>query len=88
MESESSYRQLQSLALAKESGAIWMDEFRASVLDELDIVALHDMAPDDSVDSSNTNGSSLPSQGNSGSVGSMQDNSNDLRDMNDNSTQQ
>jgi hypothetical protein len=93
MESESSYRQLQSLALAKESGAIWMDEFRASVLDELDIVALHDMAPDDgsAMDpqhTQNNDTSSLPSQGNSGSVGSMQDNSNDLRNMNDNSTQQ
>lgn len=88
MESESSYRQLQSLALAKESGAIWMDEFRASVLDELDIVALHSSAPDDSMDSSSDSGSAVPSQGNSGAVGSMQDNSNELRDMNNDSTQQ
>jgi hypothetical protein len=85
MESESSYRQLQSLALAKESGAIWMDEFRASVLDELDIVPLHDDAPQEMMDMP---GSSVPSQGNSGSVGSMQDNSNELRDINDSATPQ
>jgi hypothetical protein len=85
MESESSFRQLQSLALAKESGAIWMDEFRASVLDELDIIALHDSAPEDMMDMSNGNGSAIPSQGNSGAVGSMQDNSNEMRDMSDGS---
>lgn len=86
MESESSYRQLQSLALAKESGAIWMDEFRASVLDELDIVSLHDSAPEMMDPSSMSSG--VPSQGNSGSVGSMQDNSNELRDMDNDSAQQ
>lgn len=85
MESESSFRQLQSLALAKESGAIWMDEFRASVLDELDIIALHDNAPDDMMEMPSGNGSAVPSQGNSGAVGSMQDNSNEMRDMADGS---
>lgn len=83
MENESSYRQIQSLALAKESNAIWADEYRNAVLDELDVVALRAEAPDDntaSADSSNI----LPSQGNSGAVGSMQDNSNDLRSMDDN----
>ena len=88
MESESSYRQLQSLALAKESGAIWMDEFRASVLDELDIVALHDNAPEDAMAAPAGSGSSLPSQGNSGSVGSMQDNSNELRNIDNSGTPQ
>jgi hypothetical protein len=88
MESESSYRQLQSLALAKEAGAIWMDEFRASVLDELDIVALHDSAPEEMMDMPSGNGSAVPSQGNSGNVGSMQDNSNELRDINDTATPQ
>lgn len=81
MESESSYRQLQSLALAKESGAIWMDEFRNSVLDELDIVALHTEAPDDGMSSTSSSQSAVPSQGNSGAVGSMQDNTNDIRTM-------
>jgi hypothetical protein len=83
METESSFRQLQSLALAKESNAIWADEFRNAVLDELDVVALRAGSPEDSMnDNSNDNsGSAVPSQGNSGSVGSMQDNSNDLRDM-------
>ena len=81
MESESSYRQLQSLALAHDSGAIWIDEFRAAVLDELDIVALHDQHPEDLLNSTSSSSSSIPSQGNSGSVGSMQDNSNDLRNM-------
>jgi hypothetical protein len=78
MENESSYRQLQSLALARESNAIWPDEYRNAVLDELDVTAIRTQVPQDSSDSS---GSSVPSQGNSGSVGSMQDNSNELRDM-------
>lgn len=83
METESSFRQLQSLALAKESNAIWADEFRNAVLDELDVIALRAGSPEDSMnDNSNDNsGSAVPSQGNSGAVGSMQDNSNDLRDM-------
>ena len=78
MESESSFRKLQSLALAKESMALWPDEFRAAVLDELDVVALRDSIPEDA---QSDNSSSVPSQGNSGSVGSMQDNSNDLRNQ-------
>jgi hypothetical protein len=87
METESSFRQLQSLALAKESMAIWPDEFRAAVLDELDVVALRSASPEDSVESepaNSNNGSAVPSQGNSGAVGSMQDNSNELRDMDGN----
>ena len=79
MESESSFRQLQSLALAHEAGALWGDEFRAAVLDELDVVALRSSVPDLSGQSS---GSVVPSQGNSGAVGSMQSNSNDLKNMN------
>lgn len=86
METESSFRQLQSLALAKEANAIWPDEFRTAVLDELDVVAMRNESPEDSMndnsnDNSNDNGSAVPSQGNSGAVGSMQDNSNDLRNM-------
>ena len=79
METESSYRQLQSLALAKESMAIWPDEYRHAVLDELDVIALRAETPDQGAQ--DASGSSIPSQGNSGAVGSMQDNSNELRDM-------
>lgn len=79
METESSYRQLQSLALAKESMAIWPDEYRHAVLDELDVIALRPETPDEGAQ--DASGSSIPSQGNSGAVGSMQDNSNELRDM-------
>jgi hypothetical protein len=80
MENESSYRQLQSLALAKETNAIWPDEYRNAVLDELDVPAIRSQVPTEP--GSDNSGSSVPSQGNSGSVGSMQDNSNELRDMN------
>jgi hypothetical protein len=80
MENESSYRQLQSLALAKETNAIWPDEYRNAVLDELDVPAIRSQVPTEP--GSDNSGSSVPSQGNSGAVGSMQDNSNELRDMN------
>ncbi len=85
METESSFRQLQSLALAKESNAIWPDEFRNAVLDELDVVSLHDGPPEEATQDSSSD-SAVPSQGNSGAVGSMQDNSNELRDMDGNSS--
>ncbi len=78
MENESSYRQLQSLALASESGAIWPDEYRNAVLDELDVTAIRSQVPGSQASGST---SGVPSQGNSGAVGSMQDNSNELRDM-------
>jgi hypothetical protein len=81
MENESSFRQLQSLALAKESNAIWPDEYRNAVLDELDVMAMRESVPSDM--SQDSSASVVPSQGNTGAVGSMQDNSNDLRDMND-----
>ena len=81
METESSYRMVQSLALAYEAGAIWQDEMRAAVMDELDVHSLHSTPPgQDSVDD-NDSDNIVPSQGNSGAVGSMQDNSNELRDM-------
>lgn len=82
METESSYRMVQSLALAYESGAIWQDEFRGAVMDELDVNSMHQVPPGDM--SADNAGSNVPSQGNSGSVGSMQDNSNDLRDIDNN----
>lgn len=86
MESESSFRKLQSLALAKESQALWPDEFRQAVLDELDVVALHNEVYDPNMDIQHANdvannSSVVPSQGNSGAVGSMQNNANDLRNQ-------
>lgn len=77
MENESSYRMLQSYALAHETGAIWPDEFRQAVLDELDVKSLRDGVPIEQEQNENP----VPGQGNSGAVGSMQDNTNDLRDM-------
>ena len=79
METESSYRMVQSLALAYEAGAIWQDEFRSAVLDELDVHSMHMSAPNSTEPEQQDN--AVPGQGNSGAVGSMQDNSNDLRDM-------
>ncbi len=78
METESSYRMVQSLALAYEAGAIWQDEMRAAVMDELDVMPLHSTPPGEDP---SDNGSTVPAQGNSGAVGSMQDNSNELRDI-------
>ena len=80
IETEPSQRVVQSLVLAYEAGAIWKDELRESVIEALDIPRLHTTAPDDGTDSSNGNGSIVPSQCNSGAVGSTQDNANDLRD--------
>lgn len=78
IETEASQRVMQSLALAKETNAIWDDEYRASVLETLDIPKMHPTGP--SADTSASTGSSaIPSQGNSGAVGSMQDNANDLK---------
>jgi hypothetical protein len=82
IETEPSQRMMQALALAKESGAIWDDEYRAAVIETLDIGKLHDTSPP-MFDIASA-GSSVPAQGNSGSVGSMQDNANDLRSADDN----
>ena len=85
IETEPSQRMMQALALAKEKGAIWDDEFRNAVIETLDIAKLHNEPPlMDSVSSSSS--SAVPSQGNSGSVGSMQDNANDLRQSDGNPT--
>jgi hypothetical protein len=80
IETEPSQRYTQALALAKESGAIHMDEYREAILEALDIKKLHDTPPEDpnAVQPDNS-GSAIPSQGNSGAVGSMQNNANDLR---------
>lgn len=78
IETEPSQRMMQALALAKEQGAIWDDEFRNAVIEVLDIAKLHDTVPS-SANAQQSNTSSVPSQGNSGAVGSMQTNANDLR---------
>jgi hypothetical protein len=78
IETESSQRMMQALALARETNAIWDDEYREAVIETLDIPKLHDtMPPTQGEEPAN---SPIPSQGNSGSVGSMQDQANDLRD--------
>ena len=78
IETEPSQRMMQALALARETGAIWDDEYRAAVIETLDVPKMHDMPPGD--DTMSDGPSAIPSQGNSGAVGSMQDNANDLRD--------
>lgn len=81
IEVEPSQRLMQALALARETNAIWDDEYRAAVIETLDIPKMHDMAPPiDDDPRINDGGSPIPGQGNSGAVGSMQDNANDLRD--------
>lgn len=84
IETEPSQRMMQALALAKESGAIWDDEYRKAVIETLDIAKLHDTVP--SMMDMSSNDSPIPSQGNSGAVGSMQDNANDLRSSDNNPT--
>jgi hypothetical protein len=80
IEVEATQRMMQAYALAKETGAIWDDEYREAVIELLDVPKLRDEVP--SMDSdSDDNSSAVPSQGNSGAVGSMQDQANDLRDM-------
>jgi len=82
IETEPSQRMMQALALAKESNAIWDDEYRNAVIETLDIAKLHNEPPNDGSmndTSSNNDSSIVPSQGNSGVAGSMQDNANDLR---------
>lgn len=75
IESEPSQRLMQALALARETGAIWDDEYREAVIETLDVPKLHSTPPNSQQENA---GSAVPSQGNSGAVGSMQDNANDL----------
>lgn len=84
IESEPSQRLTQALALAYESGALWLDEYREAIIETLDVPRLHDGPPTDQ--SSSDNGSVVPSQGNSGAVGSMQDQANDLAQADSNPT--
>jgi len=78
IEIEPSQRLMQALALARETSAIWSDEYRAAVLETLDVPKLHSGVPP--IDDPESNDSPIPGQGNDGAVGSMQDNANDLRD--------
>jgi hypothetical protein len=96
MESEATYRQIQAISLAYEAGALWEDEFRSAVLDELDVVPMHKtISPmakdkldnlsgssnDNSANSSSDSGSAVPSKGNTGAVGQMSNSDNSLRSM-------
>mgnify|MGYP003630289223 FL=1 len=81
IESEPSQRLMQALALARETNAIWDDEYRDAVIETLDIPKLHETPPDAEDPYRDTSGgtaSAVPSQGNSGAVGSTQDNAADL----------
>ncbi len=79
IETEPSQRLTQALALAYESGAIHQDEYRAAIIEVLDVPRLHNEIPGATNATQNNSGSAIPSQGNSGSVGSMQDNGNASR---------
>lgn len=85
IEVEPSQRFMQALALARETNAIWDDEYRAAVIETLDIQRMHDAPPPDD-NPYEPDDNPIPGQGNSGAVGSMQDNANDLRDRDSNPT--
>lgn len=76
IESEPSQRLMQALALARETGAIWEDEYREAVIETLDIPKMREETP--GMDAGQDTGSAIPGQGNTGAVGSMQTNANDL----------
>ncbi len=90
IETEPSQRLTQALAVAYETKAIHQDEYRAAIIEVLDVPRLHLEPPvdpslvtndtaDTAADAENT-ASAVPSQGNSGVAGAMNDGSNDLRD--------
>jgi hypothetical protein len=79
IETEPSQRLTQALALAYETGAIHQDEYRAAIIEVLDVPRLRDTVPGTDNNQDNNAGSPIPSQGNSGAVGAMQDNGNDVR---------
>lgn len=100
MEQEATYRQIQAISLAYEAGALWEDEYRSAVLDELDVVPMHtgisplaaqkqDAAMSDGAadsGSQSSSGSVVSGQGQSGAVGKMSNSDNSLRDMDNNPT--
>ena len=80
IETEPSQRLTQALALAYEGKAIWQDEYRAAIIETLDIPRMHDTPPPvDGAAPATPAASAVPAQGNSGAVGSMQDNTNAQR---------
>ena len=93
IETEPTHRMVQALAMAWESGILEADEYRAAILDILDIVPIQ-VAPPRGVmmpnnteyAASTTNDAPVdgitPSQGNSGAVGALADGDNELRDEN------
>lgn len=101
MEQEATYRQIQAISLAYEAGALWEDEYRSAVLDELDVVPQHkgispmaqskldglEANANSQQDSSGDNNTPASSgQGQSGAVGKMSNSDNTLRDMDGNPT--
>jgi hypothetical protein len=95
IETEPTHRMVQALAMAWESGILQADEYRAAILDILDIVPVQTnpprgvMMPNNSEynqsltnDGPTDNSTITPSQGNSGSVGALNDGDNQLRDQN------
>jgi hypothetical protein len=97
MEQEATYRQVQAISLAYEAGALWEDEYREAILDELDVVPMHKnispaaQAKVDGLDPNTGNGTNDPGnsndtpassgQGQSGAVGKMSNSDNSLRNM-------
>ena len=96
MESEATYRQIQAISLAYEAGALWEDEYRDAILDELDVVPMHKGISPFAQDKVNnitattapataapaaSSGSATPSKGNTGTVGQMSNSDNSLRSM-------
>lgn len=88
MESEATFRQIQAMSLAYEAGALWEDEYRAGVLDELDVVPMHtgiSPAAQNKMDAfkpaTPAAAPATPSSGSSGSVGELSDGDNSMRDM-------
>lgn len=82
IEVEATQRMMQAYALAKETNAIWDDEYREAVIELLDVPKMHIGSPP-IFDELQSDSSSVPSQGNSGAVGSMQTNANDQRAADD-----
>jgi hypothetical protein len=87
IEVEPTHRMVQALAMAWESGILNEDEYRAAIVDILDIVETDSSAPNGvmlpnnskyaatkSNDANPNGGSIVPAQGVSGSVGSVADN--------------
>lgn len=91
------HRQVQSLATARATGAIWADEYRAAIIEATDVLPLHDGAPavDEYAQAQNALGflqmmeqatsvaskDPLARRGNSGVAGALSDIDNTNRDL-------